>query len=178
MKELGKNLIGKNVIDMLPARSITHDMMKMSLSYLMFLKRKRHGLIKARGCADGRPQQEYITKLESSSPCVKTHALFLSCIVDAFENRWAVVANIPAAFLSANWPEHEPDYHIWFESVKVEILCQIKPEYWKLIQYSRMKDGRLRKVLVGKITKTIYGTLLGAILFYKKLRGVLTNIGF
>ena len=71
VKELGKNLIDKNVIDMLPARSITHDMMKMSLSYLMFLKRKRAGLIKARGCADGRPQQEYITKLESSSPCVK-----------------------------------------------------------------------------------------------------------
>ena len=35
VKELDKNLIDKNVIDMLPARSITHDMMKMSLSYLM-----------------------------------------------------------------------------------------------------------------------------------------------
>ena len=37
VKELGKNLIGKNVIDMLPAKSITHDMMKISLSYLMFV---------------------------------------------------------------------------------------------------------------------------------------------
>ena len=61
VKELGKNLIGKNVIDMLPARSITHDMMKMSLSYLMFLKRKRNGLVKARGCANGRPEREFIT---------------------------------------------------------------------------------------------------------------------
>ena len=84
VKELDKNLIGKNVMDMLPAKSITHDMMKMSLGYLMFLKRKRCGKIKARGCADGRPQREYITKLESSLPCVKTHALFLSCLVDAF----------------------------------------------------------------------------------------------
>ena len=32
VKELGKNLIGKNVIDMLPARSVTHNMMKMSLA--------------------------------------------------------------------------------------------------------------------------------------------------
>ena len=40
MKELDKNLIGKNVLDMLPARSITHDMMKMSLPYLLFLKGK------------------------------------------------------------------------------------------------------------------------------------------
>ena len=29
VKELKKNLIGKNVIDMLPAKSVTHDMMKM-----------------------------------------------------------------------------------------------------------------------------------------------------
>ena len=104
VKDLDKNLIGRNVINMLPARSITHDMMKMSLAYLMFLKRKRSGLVKARGCAGGRPQREYITKLESSLPCVKTHTLFLSYIVDAFENRCVVVADIPAAFLLANWP--------------------------------------------------------------------------
>ena len=33
-------------------------------------------------------------------------------------------------------------------------------------------------MLVGKVTKAIYGTLLGAIQFYKKLRGVLTDLGF
>ena len=109
LKELDKNLIGKNVLEMLPPRSITNDMMKMSLSYLMFLKRKRFGKIKARGCADGRPQREYITKLESSSPCVKTHSLFISCLVDAFERRKVVIADIPGAFLSADWPDDAPD---------------------------------------------------------------------
>ena len=43
IKELDKNLVDKNVMDMLPAGSITNDMMKMSLGYLMFLKRKRCG---------------------------------------------------------------------------------------------------------------------------------------
>ena len=33
-------------------------------------------------------------------------------------------------------------------------------------------------MLVGKITKAIYGTLLGAIQFYKKLQSVLNNMGF
>ena len=102
VKELDKNLIGCNMIDMLPARSVTHDMMEMFFSYLIFLQRKRSGHVKARGCTDDRPQQEYITKLESSSLCVKTHALFLSCIVDAFENRYVVIADIPAAFLLTN----------------------------------------------------------------------------
>ena len=87
-------------------------MMKMSLAYLMFLKRKRCGKIKARGCADGRSQREYITKLESSSPCVKTHALFLSCLVDAFERRKVVIADILGAFLSADWPVDAPDCYV------------------------------------------------------------------
>ena len=99
IKELDKNLISKNIMDMLPARSITNDMMKMSLAYLMFLKRKRCRKIKARSCVDSRCQREYITKLESSSPCIKTHALFLSCLVDAFEMRKVVVADISRAFL-------------------------------------------------------------------------------
>jgi len=36
----------------------------------------------------------------------------------------------------------------------------------------------MRKVLVGKITKAINGTLLGALLFYNKLKGVLVDLGF
>ena len=109
---------------------------------------------------------------------MKTHALLLSCIVDAFENKCVVIADIPAAFLSADWPEDAPDCHIRFEGVMVEMLCQIKPEYRKLIKYSRSKSGRLKKMLVGKISKAIYGTLLGAISFYKKLRGFLMDMGF
>ena len=50
--ELNKNVIGKNVLDMLEPKSITYEMMRMSFEYLMFLKRKRCGKIKARGCAD------------------------------------------------------------------------------------------------------------------------------
>ena len=89
-----------------------------------------------------------------------------------------VVADIPAVFLLADWPENTPDSHIQFERAMVEILCQIKLEYRKLIRYTKSKSGRTRKVLVGRITKAIYGTLLGAIMFYKKLRGVLIEMGF
>ena len=128
-KELDKNLIGKNAIDMLPAKSITNDMMKMLLAYLMFLKRKRCGKIKARGCADGRSQKEYITKLESSSPCVKTRALFLSCLVDALERKKLVIVDIPGASLSADWLVDALDYYVRFKGAMVDMICQIKPEY-------------------------------------------------
>ena len=107
-----------------------------------------------------------------------THASFLSCIVNAFENRCLLIADIPAAFLLANWPLDKPDCYIRFEGAIVEMLCKIEPKYRKLIQYNKTKNGRMRKMLVGKITEAICGTLLGAILFCKKLRGVLLDMGF
>ena len=137
----------------LPPKSITHDMMKMSLNCLMFLKRKRFWKIKARGCAGGRSQRKYVTKLESSSSCVKTHALFLSCLVDAFERRKVVITDIPGAFLSADWSADAPDCWIWFEGAMVKMICQIKPEYRKLIRETTKRNGGIRRMLVVKLPR-------------------------
>ena len=63
MNELNKNLIDKNVFDMLEPKSVTYEMMKMSLGYLMFLKRKRCGKVKARGCADEDPNENTLQNL-------------------------------------------------------------------------------------------------------------------
>ena len=95
----------------------------------MFLKRKRCGKIKARGYANGRSQNERITKLESSSLCVKTHALFPSCLINVFEQRNVIIANIPGALLSADWPLDMLDCHDRFKSAMMNMLCQIKLEY-------------------------------------------------
>ena len=76
---------------------------------------------------------------------MKTHALFLSFIVDAFENRCVVIVAIPAAFLSADWSIDEPDCYIQFEGAMVELLYQIEPRYRKLIQYTKMRNGCMRK---------------------------------
>ena len=174
IKELDTNLIGRNVIDMLPPEAITQDIFKMSLGYLMFLKRKRCGKIKARGCADGRPQREYITKDRSSSPTVANNALFASCLVDAIEKRAVAICDIPGAFLQADWPQDEPCY-IRFEGIMVDMICQIEPKYLDNVKHNKR---RTRKWMVGKLTKAIYGTLLGARLFYDKLRGLLESWGF
>ena len=41
-----------------------------------------------------------------------------------------------------------------------------------------MKCGGLRKVLVDRVTKAIYGTLSGVVLIYNKLKGVLVDMDF
>ena len=38
------------------------------------------------------------------SQTVKIHALFISCLVDAIEDRRVTITDIPGAFLSVDWP--------------------------------------------------------------------------
>jgi hypothetical protein len=71
---------------MLKPSEVNKNVRYKALNYLMFLK-KRCGKIKARGCANGRPQREYISKDESSSPTVSIYALMISCLMDAIEGR-------------------------------------------------------------------------------------------
>jgi hypothetical protein len=76
MKELDDNLIGMGAVRMLKPNEVNkEDIWCEALSYLMFLKRKRDGTVKARGCDDGRPQREYISKDDLSSPTVSIYAL-------------------------------------------------------------------------------------------------------
>ena len=104
-----------NTVDMLGKTRITSDVYVNALSYLMFLKRKRTGAVKARGCADGRSQREFISKEESSFPTVSTYALFITCTMDAMEGRQVLTCDILGYFLQADWPE-DNDCYLKFEN--------------------------------------------------------------
>ena len=67
------------------SKDLTTEQRREALAYLMFLKQKRCGTIKARGCADGRKQRDKITKQESASPTVATESVFITAVVDAHE---------------------------------------------------------------------------------------------
>jgi hypothetical protein len=75
VKELDDNLLRMGAVSMLSLSDVNKKIRYEALNYLMFLKRKRCGKVKARGCTDGRPQREYISKDESSSPTVSIYAL-------------------------------------------------------------------------------------------------------
>jgi hypothetical protein len=138
----------------------------------MFLKRKRDGTVKAIGCADGRPQREYITKDESSSPKVSLYALMASCLMDTIDDRKVVTCDIPGAFLQADWPADQ-DCYLKFENVMVDMICQICPKYKNNVIYRGKK-----MFIFARLNKAVFGTLLGAILFYQKLSKQLTDWGY
>ena len=96
--ELEKNLLGRGCINMLSTYNVTWDIRTQALGYAMFLKRKRSRKMKGRGCANGHPQQDYVTKEESISPTVSLYALVGSCIMDAMINRKVITVDIPMRF--------------------------------------------------------------------------------
>ena len=140
----------------------------------MFLKRKRNRKTKGRGCADGCPQQEYITKEESSSPIVSLYALMGSCVMDALDNRKVITVDIPGAFLQGDWPQDKHPGYIILEGIMVDIIYKIDPSYYKNVIWSK---DRIKKFLYGRLLKAVYGILLGAIIFYNRLSKHLINHG-
>ena len=165
MKEL-KQLHDLNVISPRMPETMTREEVKRALPYLMFLKRKRSGKIKGRGCADGRTQREFISKDEASSPTVNLHALFLTCIIDAIEGRDVATVDIPGAFLQTEMPDDEPAVHIKLTGQMVKLLYKLDPERYGPCIIKTKTGG---KVLYTKANKAIYGTLKAALLFWKRL---------
>ena len=92
-----KQLHDRKVIE--PRRLLSRGEKSGALNYLMFIKQKRCGRIKARGCADGRKQRLHTTKQEASSPTVAIESLLLTCMIDAEEHRDVAVVDIPCAFM-------------------------------------------------------------------------------
>ena len=91
---------------------LTRDQWAKALRYLMYLKEKRDGLIKARGCADGRSQRLYTSKQDTAAPTVLQASLVISCVIDAFENRDVATLDIPGAFLQTKMPDDKDEVHV------------------------------------------------------------------
>ena len=109
-----------------------------ALQYLMFLKQKRNGTIKGRGCADGRKQRLYMNKDQVSAPIMATKSLLLTCLVDAMEKRDVATVDIPGAFMQSDI-EGET-LHMKLEGEIVHILAKIDPTMYSNINETRMAN--------------------------------------
>ena len=138
----------------------------------MFLKEKRDGTIKARGCADGRSQREYTTKAETNSPTVSLKAMMMSCVIDSREGRHVAVTDIPGAFLHADIKE---DVHMLSEGTIAKLIIKLDPSLYR----KYMWENKHRKpMLYVKLKKALYGTLQVVLLFWQLLLDTLIEWGF
>jgi len=171
-----KQLLDKKAITPIQRMDMTTNKRKKVLSYLMFLKEKCDGTVKASGCADGRPQQEYTTEEKVSSPTVSLEAMVLSCPIDKKEGRYLVMTDIPGAFLHAGM---EDEVHMLLEGTIVELIIKLVPSlYRKHIWYNQKGKPMLYVQLKSTIEK---GTIWDATSSFTILEAIfqhITGVGF
>ena len=137
----------------------------------MFLKQKRCGHIKGRGCADGRKQQLWKSKDETSSPTISIEALFITCLIDAKEGQDIAACDVPGAFMHA---DIDKVVNLRLNGEIADLLLKVDPSYSKYVTKERGKT-----IIFAELNKALYGTLQAALLFWKNLSGFLINeLGF
>jgi hypothetical protein len=167
-----KHLHEMDAIEPKNGNMMTRDEKSKALNYLVFLKKKRCGRIKGRGCAGGRKQRLYKMKEETSAPTVAIESLFLSCTIDAKEKRTVITTDIPRAFLQTDVDEV---IHVRLQGPLATLLTKVDPKlYTKYLEH----DKKGKPVLYVKLRKAIYDTLQAAMLFWKDLLAKLINWGY
>jgi len=123
----------------LPLRKedMSFEQRKKALCYLMFLKEKHDGTIKAIGCTDGRSQREYTTKSNTSSLTVSLEAIMMSCAIDAKENRHVAIAYIPGAFLHADMDE---EVYMLLEGKIAKFIVKLNPKIYRKYIWENKKE--------------------------------------
>ena len=169
-KEL-KQLHERKVGEPRDASTLSPAQKKNALGYLMFLKQKRSGQIKGRGCADGRKQRLHTPKDDASSPTVATESVLLSCVIDAKERRDVATVDIPGAFMQGDQDE---TVHMRLEGTLAELLTKCDPKLYR--KYVVTENNR--PVLYVELMKALYGTLRAALIFWRKLTAKLIEWGF
>jgi Reverse transcriptase (RNA-dependent DNA polymerase) len=154
-----------------PISNLNCQERKDALKYLMFLKEKKNGIIKGRGCADGRKQRLHTTKEEASSPTVAIESVMLSCVIDAKERRDVGIVDLPNAFMQADMDEK---VYMKLEGKMAELLVKIDPKLYR--KFILIENGK--PVLYVELQKALYGTLKAALLFWKRLSSQLIEWGF
>ena len=98
---------------------------KAALSAVNLIKRKRNGNVKARTCANGSKQRQYLGVYDSvASPTVSFEAQVSTLLIDAKEEREVVTYDIPGAYLHADMPE-EKKLFLKLRGRFVDIMCQV-----------------------------------------------------
>ena len=139
----------------------------------MFLKEKRGREVRGRGCADGRSQQLYISKIKTSSLTAALATIMSTRMIDALKKRDVATVDIPGAFLQTKMPKEEKDVHVILDGRMAKLLAKIAPETYQ--EYVSQKRGQT--YIYCRVNVAIYGTLKAALLFWKKLSASLKMRG-
>ena len=160
-----------NVFKPIHKNNLTEQERRQVLNSIIFVKEKRSGKIKARACADGRPQRAIYDKYDASSPTVKTESVILTSVIEAAEDRAIGVYDIPGAFLHSKLEEI---VHMKITGILAGFLVSVAPSVYAPF-LTKEKD---QDVVYVQLTRALYGCLKSALQFWKHLSGHLKLRGY
>ena len=166
-----KQLDEWNVCEPIHGKDLSREQKNKALGYLMFLKQKRCGQIKGRGCADSRKQRVWTNKEDATSPTVSTEAVLLTSVFDAKEWREVMTVDIPGAFMQG---DQDKTVHMKLEGTLAELLTKCDPTKYQ--PYLVVEQGK--PVLYVELVKALYGTIRTALIFWCKFTKQITKWGF
>ncbi len=124
--------------------------------------------------ADGSVQRRHpgYKKEDSVAPTVSTDGVFITGAIEAWEERIVACFDIPGDFLHADCKEGHT--YVKLCGKLAELMVLIEPKLYR--EYVRYPNGQAK--LYARVNKALYGMLMSARWFYKKLRVNLGADGF
>ena len=142
---------------------------------LAYLTEKRDGTKKGRIVFNGKPTREWLSREESASPTASLEGIMITGVIDAYEKRDIMTADVPNAFIQAELDRTGKERIIMkITGVLVDILVKMAPDMYS--GYVVMERGK--KVIYVEILRAIYGMLESALVWFRKFKGDLESIGF
>jgi hypothetical protein len=158
--------------------ALTKKQMEQVLESHIFVEEKRDGTIKAQKVIDCNKQHDYIIREDVSSPTVTAEAVMLTCVIDPQEDRDVAVVDIPNAFVWTVVSEKDAEHRVTVR-IRGPLVDVFGVHYtgclWSVCFYYQ---DWAQKVLIVECLNAVYGTIVAALLYYKKLAKSLVNHGF
>lgn len=171
-----KQLHDRVVFEPIRVEDLTPIEKRRAMESLIFLTEKRDGTEKARTCANGSTQRENIDQEDAASPTAMTESILITATIDAKQNRDVMTSDIPNAFVQTEIDVAEIGKRIIMKirGSLFDMLVEIAPEIYA--SYVVIENGQ--KVLYVLMLKALYGMLQSSLLYYKKFRKDIEEIGF
>ena len=111
-----------------------------------------------------------------SSPTAATESIFVTCAVDAAEKRDVMSLDIPNAFIQAKLPKAKVGERVIMKlrGQIVDWLIKMDP----IVYLDKVVYEKGKKVLYLQVLRALYGMLVAALEWYKKIKTDLERIGF
>ena len=171
-----QQLHDRNCWEPIHLNSLTPSEREKALESLIFLVEKKDGKIKARHCANGSKQRNWMSSEDAMSPTVMTDSVLLTATIEAEEERDVATFDIPNAFIQTEVEETDDQGDRIIMKIRgamVDMLLEIDEDYEKFVT---MENAQ--RVLYVHIRRAIYGMLMSGLLFYKKFRASIERIGY